>query len=288
MKRELQEQFSFPLVADTVSRFPEEYKIQAAGREINLFICPTNCVKGSFPPIMGSAWPIPRSISREEIYRELQEHPERFSPNVILRPVFQGIPASQRSVCRGGGELAYWLELKQVFDSSEVPFPVLVLRNSFMLVNASASSLLSKTGIIVSALFKRTLDLQNELVRRHATLRLDLDEEKTALNKIYDTVSGVSGKLDPTLAQHTEVFTHTGPPKISGPEKKMMQAERKRSDAGVRQVTKLKQSLFPNDTLHERVDNILPYLSRTHGFHLIEDLLSASLGLDQQFTVFYI
>ena len=135
---------------------------------------------------MGSAWPIPRSISHaKKFLQEITEHPRGLVRECDPSPCFPGIPASQRSVCRGGGELAYWLELKQVFDSSEVPFPVLVLRNSFMLVNASASSLLSKTGIIVSALFKRTLDLQNELVRRHATLRLDLDEEKTALNKIY-------------------------------------------------------------------------------------------------------
>jgi uncharacterized protein YllA (UPF0747 family) len=206
---------------------------------------------------------------------------------VILRPVFQEYLLPNVVFVGGGGELAYWLELKQVFDSSEVPFPVLVLRNSFMLVNASASSLLSKTGITVSALFKPTLDLQNELVRRHATLRLDLDEEKKALNKIYDSVSGVSGKLDPTLAQHTEALRTQALRKLVALEKKMMQAERKRSDAGLRQVTKLKQSLFPNGILHERVDNILPYLS-AHGFHLIDDLLSASLGLDQQFTVFYI
>ncbi len=288
MKWELQQQFSFPLVAETVSRFPEEYKIQAAGREINLFYLSDQLRERIISTDHGFRVANTEiNFTREEIYRELQEHPERFSPNVILRPVFQEYLLPNVVFVGGGGELAYWLELKQVFDSSEVPFPVLVLRNSFMLVNASASSLLSKTGITVSALFKRTLDLQNELVRRHATLRLDLDEEKKALNKIYDSVSGVSGKLDPTLAQHTEALRTQALRKLVALEKKMMQAERKRSDAGLRQVTKLKQSLFPNGTLHERVDNILPYLS-AHGFHLIDDLLSASLGLDQQFTVFYI
>ena len=78
----------------------------------------------------------------------------------------------------GGGELAYWLELKQVFDSSEAPFPVLVLRNSVYVGQCIRIVFVIKTGIIVSALFKRTLDLQNELVRRHATLRLDLMRRK--------------------------------------------------------------------------------------------------------------
>ena len=63
---------------------------------------------------------------------ELQEHPEYISPNVILRPVFQELILPNIVFVGGGGELAYWLELKKVFEAVGIPYPMLVLRNSFI------------------------------------------------------------------------------------------------------------------------------------------------------------
>ena len=71
-------------------------------------------------------------FSKEEMIKELQQHPERFSPNVILRGLFQEIILPDVAWIGGGGELAYWLQLKDLFKNYEVPFPVLIVRNSFL------------------------------------------------------------------------------------------------------------------------------------------------------------
>ena len=73
-------------------------------------------------------------FTKEEMNNELMNHPERFSPNVILRPVYQEIILPNIAFIGGGGELAYWLELKRVFNAVKVPFPVVWLRNSVKVV----------------------------------------------------------------------------------------------------------------------------------------------------------
>jgi uncharacterized protein YllA (UPF0747 family) len=67
------------------------------------------------------------SFSKDEILEELKEHPERFSGNVILRGAFQETVLPNIAFIGGGGEIAYWLELKAVFDAIHVPYPVLIL-----------------------------------------------------------------------------------------------------------------------------------------------------------------
>ena len=79
--------------------------------------------------------------------QELNTYPERFSANVILRGVFQEMILPNIAFIGGGGELAYWLELKQVFEAVNVPYPMLILRNSFLLIAPKAKRLMESFAI---------------------------------------------------------------------------------------------------------------------------------------------
>jgi len=74
-------------------------------------------------------------FSKESILSELEKHPENFSPNVILRPLYEEIILPNLCYIGGGGEIAYWLELKSMFDAAKITFPILLIRNSALLVN---------------------------------------------------------------------------------------------------------------------------------------------------------
>ena len=73
-------------------------------------------------------------FTKEELKKELDQYPERFSPNVILRGLYQEIILPDIAFIGGGGELAYWLELRDLFLHYKIPYPLLILRNSFLLV----------------------------------------------------------------------------------------------------------------------------------------------------------
>ena len=121
------------------------------------------------------------SWNLEGILQELELFPERFSANVILRGVFQETILPNILFVGGGGELAYWLELKKVFAAAEVPYPVLLLRNSFALVREQQEVIMEKFGFSKKDLFQPAVFLINELVKRESLLSLDLVEELLSL-----------------------------------------------------------------------------------------------------------
>lgn len=285
VEKELVEAFSHREVAATVASFPHEYKVQASGRELNLFYLKDN--RRDRIELSDGKYKVHDtaiSFSKEEIIAELHEHPERFSANVILRPVFQEMILPNIAFIGGGGEIAYWLELKKVFDAVHVPYPVLVLRNSFMVVDKEQMTKTKKMGFDTTHLFKTELELVNGFVKRESLLQLDLDKETQALQHTYEKLKTVAGAVDVTLAKHTEALQVQAIKKIETLQKKMLRAEKKKFEAQQRQLHKIKTALFPNNNLQERVENIIPFYARW-GADFIKTLYENSLTLEQEFII---
>jgi bacillithiol biosynthesis cysteine-adding enzyme BshC len=285
VEKELEEAFSHQQVTETVAAFPAAYKVQASGRELNLFYLKEDRrdrieVEGTKYKVHDSAL----SFTKEEIIKELHDHPERFSANVILRPVFQESILPNIAFIGGGGEIAYWLELKKVFRSVQVPYPVLVLRNSFMVVEKNYSARIKEMGFTLTELFKTEQELLNVFVKRESNLQLGLEKERQALRETYDKLKTVSGAIDSTLAKHTEALQVQALKKITALEKKMLRAEKKKFEAQQRQLHKLKMLLFPNNTLQERIENIIPLYAKW-GDGFIKTLYENSLALEQEFII---
>lgn len=285
VEKELKEQFSYPLVEATVSSFPKEYKVQAGGRELNLFYLKDNIreriVKAQ------SKFSIQNStleFNEKGIYNELNSNPERFSPNVILRPVFQETILPNIAFIGGGGELAYWLELKKVFEAVNVPYPVLVLRNSFLVVEKKYTGKRNALNLTVTEYFKNEQNLLKEITKNESALQLSLDNEKKLLMDIYEKIKSISGTIDITLSKHTEALQVKALQKIAILEKKMLKAETKKFEVKQRQLHYLISALFPNNNLQERIENVMPFYAKW-GKGFIKLLLENSLVLQQQFVI---
>ncbi len=285
IQKELQEQFSHKAAAETMNHFPAEYKVQAAGREVNLFYLQ----EGSRERIEkgNGQWSIVNSDVRFDdpsVLAELEKHPERFSPNVILRPVFQELILPNIVFIGGGGELAYWLELKKVFEAVNVPYPLLLLRNSFLVVPGNWLEKVKALELEPAELFEPAARLVEQIVKNNSTRRLDLAREKEELSALYDKIHSVAGLVDSTLQLHTEALLIRAKKKIEQLEKKMLKAEIKKFEAQKRQVEKIKGNLFPAGNLQERADNMLPYYAK-YGSSFIDMLHRHSLGLQQEFCI---
>lgn len=287
IQRELLEQFSHTAVAETVAAFPSLYKIQAAGRELNLFYL-TDEGRNRIEKMNGQ-WSIvngEKEFNELEILSELKEFPERFSPNVILRPVFQETILPNIAFIGGGGEIAYWLELRRVFEAAGVPYPVLVVRNSFLLVDEKSNELIKKLQLTMQDIFIPEFELMNKLVKRQSSLQLSLEKEKIALTELYNQAGAAAAAVDTTLRAHTAALLKKALDKIEALEKKMLKAEKLKYEAGQRQLHKLKQQLFPNNNLQERTENFMLFYAKG-GDRFIEKIYQHSLGLEQQFGVLH-
>jgi bacillithiol biosynthesis cysteine-adding enzyme BshC len=285
VEKELDEQFSHKAVTETVTQFPQEYKVQASGRELNLFYLKDDSRERITKE--NSTFIIHNStvgFDKAGIKKELQQHPERFSANVILRPVFQEMILPNIVFIGGGGEIAYWLELKKIFEAAKVPFPLMVVRNSFMFIDAATKALAEKLQFKPADLFKKELDLLNELVKRDSKVILSLQNEMQQLTTLYTEMKAIAGAVDKSLWAHTEALQTQALKKITALEKKMLKAEKKKFEAQQRQLHKLKAQLFPHNSLQERIENLMPFYAKW-GKGFIDAVYKNSNGLKQEFCV---
>lgn len=283
--KELKEQFSHSIVEATAAKFPRQYKVQAGGRELNMFY-----LKDDRRDRIESAkgqWSIVDSdvkFTEAGIIEELETYPERFSANVILRPVFQEMILPNIAFIGGGAEISYWMELKDVFASVQVPFPVLVLRNSFLLAEKNYKLKLDSLGFDVADLFKPENELLNVLIKRDSQVQLSLEKERSAVHDFYSGLSNIAGAVDSTLQPHTEALEKLALRKIDALEKKMLRAEKKKFEAQQRQLHKLKEQLFPHNSLQERIENFMPFYAKW-GPSFLETIYDNSLALEQEFVI---
>jgi bacillithiol biosynthesis cysteine-adding enzyme BshC len=282
---ELFNHHSSTIVEKTIVELSKKFKAQAQPREINLFYLKDN-VRERIER-NGNEWNVINTnitFDDKSLKAELNEHPERFSPNVILRGLFQESIIPNVAFIGGGGEIAYWLELKGVFEHYKVPYPVLVLRNSFLIMEEKWKEKIDKLRISIPGIFKDERDLMNEFVKRESGNQLTLAGEITNFSTYYDKLKTVAGQIDDTLTSHVAALQTRAIKPLQELEKKLLRAERRKYEVEKRQLSAVKNALFPNNSLQERVDNFMPYYAKW-GKDFLKMVYDHSLTLEQKFVV---
>lgn len=220
--------------------------MQAAGRDINLFYLKDNIRERIEVTRNGfSISNTSLTFSLPEMQNEVENFPERFSPNVILRPVFQELVLPNIAFIGGGGELAYWLELGKVFEAVDVHFPMLVLRNSFMIINHHYATKINSLDLSAVDLFQSRDKLFNGLVKKKSGSVLQFNTEKLALQEIYDKIENDAAVIDPTLQKHVRALCARTLKRIESLENKMLKTEKMKYESLQRQLKKSNLSCFP-------------------------------------------
>ena len=273
------------IVNKTTEHLTEFYKVQAHPREINLFYLKDN-IRNRIIESKGiyKIHDTDIRFSKEELKNELVNHPERFSPNVILRALYQETILPNLVFVGGGGELAYWLELKDMFQHYTIPYPVLILRNSFSLINEKTNSLIHKLSFTYSDIFKTEYDLVTDIVRKNSSHQLSLQKEKQQIETVYEGMKTSVKEIDATLVKHVEALQAKLLKTLDKLEVKLLRAEKKRFESQQKQVKKIKANLFPNNSLQERVENFMPFYARW-GKGFIKLIYDNSLIFEQEFCI---
>jgi bacillithiol biosynthesis cysteine-adding enzyme BshC len=284
-REDLLQQTPAGVVGKTVEQLSKQYKAQAHPREVNLFYLKDNIrelivFRGTKYEVRNTAI----SFTKEEILTELADHPERFSPNVILRGLYQETVLPNIAFIGGGGETAYWLELKGLFQNYSIPFPVLLLRNSFLIVEKKWQEKIRKLGLQSKDFFQPEQQLLTLLVSRHKNGELKLKHELEAAIHVYDLLKDKAANVDRSLLQHVEALQARTLKPLQELEKKLLRAEKKKYETEQRQIQTIRTALFPRSGLQERVDNFMPWYA-LWGKEFIQKVYEHSLTIEQQFTV---
>jgi len=267
------------------------YKTQANPREINLFYLKddirdrfvlTNSPQDTAQRLTTHDSRI--SFSSADLIKELREYPERFSPNVILRGLYQETILPNIAFIGGAGEMAYWLQLKDLFTHYKIPFPVLVLRNSFLVMEKKWREKISQLGFTPEDFFLPEEELMNKLVTRETKNDTKLNGSLTELEKIYEAFKKQAAAVDGTLEKHVDALKLKTVQRLQDLEKKMLRAEKRKFTDQQRQIHAIREYLFPGNGLQERRENICYYYAKW-GSSFLEQLFKNSLALEQEFVV---
>jgi bacillithiol biosynthesis cysteine-adding enzyme BshC len=206
-------------------------------------------------------------FTQEQLLTELEAHPDFFSPNVIMRPLYQEKVLPNLAYIGGGGELAYWLERKEQFAHFGINFPMLIRRNSLLWLDSGTVKRMNKLELEVADLFVETEALLKQFVSSQTDNELTIQEEKEQLEALFTSIADKARDIDPTLAKAIEAEYTRQAKSVDNLEGRLMRAEKQKHENALNQIRKLKEKLFPNNGLQERYDNFLTfYLRQGHGF----------------------
>lgn len=261
LKEELLNQSSSKLVEETNAFLHSlNYKVQVTPRNINLFFMEeglreriVKAPDGHFEVVNTDL-----TFTEEMLLDILDKQPERFSPNVVLRPVYQEYILPNLAYIGGPGEISYWLQYKAVFDNHKVNFPLLVQRDSVLILDHALVGKLNQFNISVEDLFLSQEDLVkkyilvesgefdiSEFTKQGKLLFSDLMKEVTAIDQtLRSTVSGEEQKLLNAI----ELI-----------KKKVHAALKRQHEATVNQIKAMKDKVFPEGILQERHLNFIPF-----------------------------
>jgi len=268
-----------------IEAISKDYKIQVNPRAINLFYITKNIrERVVFQDNEYSVLNTSISWTQANILKELEAHPERFSPNVILRPLYQEIILPNLCYIGGGGELAYWFQLKQSFEANNVSFPILLLRNSVLIKTKQQSNKLQKLEISNSDLFLKREAFINKKVRQISNIDIDFSDKISYLKTQFSSLYELAEKTDRSFIGAVAAQEKKQIKGLEYLEKRLLTAQKRKLKDHVVRITDLQGALFPNQSLQERNINF-SQLYLEYGDTLISTLKSELEPLKKGFNL---
>ncbi|MBT3611881.1 MAG: bacillithiol biosynthesis cysteine-adding enzyme BshC [Flavobacteriales bacterium] len=244
-----------------------KYKCQAYVRSINFF----KLSDGK------------RELIKEKVTeKEIENNPVSFSPNVLLRPIYQETILPNIAYIGGGAELSYWMQLKTAFLKEKIPFPILILRNSVLIMDDKQNQKRQDLGFSVNDLFLEEYQLQKKFVLNQNDTVVSLQDEMDAVENIYASITakatdvGLQNSIKSQQQKQLKSFKQL--------EKKLLRLAKHKNESSLNQISKIKQQLFPENSLQERYDNFIKFYLKG-GDNFIEILKENLNPLNSNFVV---
>lgn len=276
MKQEILESFAEKAVQETNAKIEEMgYKTQVFAREINLFYIQKGIrerlvLENGKINVLGLG-----TFSREEIAHQMEQSPEKFSPNVVLRPVYQECILPNLAYIGGGGEIAYWLQFKAAFDACNIPFPLVQVRNSLQLIDANTQKKMAKLRLETKDIFTELNELKRLYVLENSGEELDFAQLDAISIQLSNQITAQVSQVDPALQSFAAAEVVKLEKQVEGIKAKLIKQQKSRFDNAMKQLEDIHEKMFPQNGVQERKDNFFSFCADGNVFSLLENLKSA-------------
>ena len=261
------------------------YSAQVTPREINLFFIEDNIRERIvFENNKYLVLNTELSFSESEILSLLASSPDRFSPNAVMRPVYEEAILPNLAYIGGPGEIAYWLQLKLNFDRLKIEYPLLIVRDSFLVLNAKQVSSFVDLGFELEDVFKDEHVLVKDFLLMNSKEDILFEKEELLLKELKEAllkkVEGVdnslSGMIHAEMTKINKLFEKL--------ESRIIKAQKSKQEVSVNKIAKFRDTVLPNNSLIERQESFIPnYLK--YGSEYLDWLMKYSNVFDSQLKV---
>ena len=274
------------IVAETTAKLKlAGHQGQINAREINIFYL-TNTSRTRIVKEGNTYKALDTRYSWDEnaLKQELASNPERFSPNVVLRPLYEETILPNLAYIGGPAEVAYWLQLKALFENQNIAFPLLMPRFTAQYMPAALSKKWLQCGLSHEQLFGSFDEIKKTILSQTSGTNITTDEEFAAVNAVFSTLEEKACKLDGSLQGFIRAEQSKMAKQFTDIQKKLQKAAESKESIRIMQVENLLEKLLPGG-LQERKESPFTFLLNQANF--IEELYQQVTPLDYQFTILY-
>jgi len=202
-----------------------------------------------------------KSWSETELLELVDADPARFSPNALLRPVYQEKILPNLAYVGGGGEISYWLQLKGVFDAYNITYPIIKVRNSVLWIDKTSRKKMEKIDLDWKEVFKDEEVLKKEFVKEHSSEDLDFTDLDKLTKELSEEIETRSLSVDENMRRYAEMEVTRLNKQIDGIKAKLVKTSKGNHDQAMKSIESIKDRLFPGGGLQERSANFLSFCS---------------------------
>jgi len=273
MKAEVERQSSMHAMTSAYTALSKSYKLPVKSRDVNLFYLHDDkrsrleIGEGDKVNVVDTDI----SFEKNEWLQMIDSNPENFSPNVVLRPLYQEMVLPNLAYIGGSSEITYWLELKGIFDENEVNFPVLMPRNSLVILGQGEKKRMDQLKLSKADLFSDPDEQVKSIVSQLSEDELSVATEREEISAIYDKLVTRAKAVDASLERSVKADAVRALAQLDKLEKKLVKAAKKTNETTINQVNKLFESIFPEGVFQERYESLFSQLIR-YDFGVIDEM----------------
>lgn len=250
----------------------EVYHSQVKVKPINLFLSENNGRYSIEPDedqfkLKGKR----QKFSLIELLDEVENNPEKFSANVLLRPITQDYLLPTGFYVAGPSEISYFAQVMPLYEKFGISEPIIYPRSSVTVLEKPIKNVLEKYELNVEDIFIEEKLLNNKVLNQVADVRIEdlLKNEEHQIEKAMDDIKEKLFGIDPTLKDLSDKTFQKIKQSIDILKSKAENAQERKHDVTLRQIKKASISLYPNNNLQEREINWL-YFANKYGMDIIK------------------
>ena len=272
-RKDIFENSPFSCADETTKKLEKlKYKSQIYPRPINFFYMENGFRErieksGESYQILNTS----KKFTQSELEILIENEPEKFSPNVVLRPIYQEIILPNLAYVGGPAEVAYWLQLKGVFDYFKIPFPIIFPRLFALIISKVISKKIKRLDLETMDVFDDFHSLKEKIIHSSADDSTNLEKELVTVEQTFKMIKNKSVLIDKSLEGFVASEFKKVEKGINNIQKRLKKAVEQKEEIKLNQLKNILDKLFPNGNPQEREDNFLNFYINNPDF--IDDLI---------------